>query len=729
MLVLTLARFNSNTNVNLLVLGGRVQHDFGGAAESFKTLRLTPFRICNLEESSVAVIIIISKREHKGESLGTFLVGCIHERELACSWLGLLEEALGTHSNIQASLVQDNIGTVYHDLERTTAIGNLDILHCQTQRQSLIILDDEFILLGKVFIVSAIDDCEIACLEHSILHVNTEKQQMRKLNNVNWTDTSLSQKVGPVFLSILVVDAVFEVVWQEILQGHWRRELNLHIRILPALWVCLVKTGMNLEVERIAILSLADHLLSRSLKKISPEKVIVAPLIAEAPIRSDEDTLLKYSANRSRSRFAGSDLLNLEQVAFLGVVDTQLDWNLCRILHVEWRSEGHILDVVGSQLNFNTETMQDIISLRAETIQIFALSVESYVLHRIKATAFQLNGDVVLVRLCEKVLTHLLPVLETPRCFLSILQAKVDWLVASRALGVDDNIEAGVVSDAICHTKANLPRLKKWFPAGLCEVVDIRVNVDGSLGFEYKENIAQGQSQDKRLNVHVDIVSIGLGTIHAQLNRKVIDDAQARRLKLVHSAQEHSNFGNLESQGMLLREEHLLVLLSVDQLKTDGVDTEDKIKLGPFLVNGTKFRAKVEVGHGSFDLGLWSLGSGLMLCLVRLVHSSLACSVIKSLHLAKFDQEVDDLAEWLLHEVHFDGTSTKEDRTVISWVNVVDKRKVAKSCRYAHSVVPEEDTCVSLVEGQSSEADAIVVEDQPDTLQVNLDSDRSRAGA
>jgi hypothetical protein len=154
---------------------------------------------------------------------------------------------------------------------------------------------------------------------------------------------------------------------------------------------------MDLEVERVTILSLADHLLGRSLKQISPKQLIVTPLVAKPAIRSNKYTLLKDSANRSRSRVTRSNLLNLEKMTILCVVDTQFDRNLGGIFHMQWRPERHVLDVVGAQLNVNAKTVENIISLGTETVQVLALSVESDILDRVKTTAFQRNGDVVLV--------------------------------------------------------------------------------------------------------------------------------------------------------------------------------------------------------------------------------------------------------------------------------------------------------------------------------------------
>jgi hypothetical protein len=46
---------------------------------------------------------------------------------------------------------------------------------------------------------------------------------MGELYDVHWTKTSFTKEIRPVFLGILVVDAVFEIIGQKVLQFNGRR--------------------------------------------------------------------------------------------------------------------------------------------------------------------------------------------------------------------------------------------------------------------------------------------------------------------------------------------------------------------------------------------------------------------------------------------------------------------------------------------------------------------------
>lgn len=83
---------------------------------------------------------------------------------------------------------------------------------------------------------------------------------------MHWTNTALSQEIRPVLLRVFVVDAVLEVVWQQVLELNRGVELDAHIGVdagrsvkvpskvlggdVPCQRIDLVESGVHLEIER-----------------------------------------------------------------------------------------------------------------------------------------------------------------------------------------------------------------------------------------------------------------------------------------------------------------------------------------------------------------------------------------------------------------------------------------------------------------------------------------------
>ncbi len=156
----------------------------------------------------------------------------------------------------------------------------------------------------------------------------------------------------------------------------------------------------------------------------------------------------------------------------------------------------------------------------------------------------------------------------------------------------------------------------------------------------------------------------------------------------------------------------------------------DDIAVRPFQNHGTG-----EHDDGGLDHDIELDAAPALLQLVGLVGGSLACRVVDGLHLAEFDEEVDDLAERLLDEVHLDRPGPQMDGRVVARVavelrgieglvtevgqlvaldrdkpaktrvlrdaevNVVHQTQVSKPCRNAHGLAEQENADVGMIEG------------------------------
>ena len=114
-------------------------------------------------------------------------------------------------------------------------------------------------------------------------------------------DASLAQEVGPIFLGILVIDAVLEVKRQQILDLNRRENSDPHIRVnatkcqytqsleaftddLRCQRVVFVKHSLRLEVKGrrcITLLTLTSDCSCRTLEEILPEESLIRPSISK----------------------------------------------------------------------------------------------------------------------------------------------------------------------------------------------------------------------------------------------------------------------------------------------------------------------------------------------------------------------------------------------------------------------------------------------------------------
>ena len=115
---------------------------------------------------------------------------------------------------------------------------------------SLRVFHDQCALSAEVLLSIGIDDSELALLENSVLHVDAEQQQMRQLNHMDWANTTLSEKVGPVFLCVFIVDAILEIVRKQILKLDRRVKFDPHVGIDARHRIILVVRSVHLEIER-----------------------------------------------------------------------------------------------------------------------------------------------------------------------------------------------------------------------------------------------------------------------------------------------------------------------------------------------------------------------------------------------------------------------------------------------------------------------------------------------
>ena len=51
--------------------------------------------------------------------------------------------------------------------------------------------------------------------------MNVEQNQMSKFNRMDGHYSSLAQVAPPILVSILIIDAVLDIIWQEVLQLNW----------------------------------------------------------------------------------------------------------------------------------------------------------------------------------------------------------------------------------------------------------------------------------------------------------------------------------------------------------------------------------------------------------------------------------------------------------------------------------------------------------------------------
>ena len=82
----------------------------------------------------------------------------------------------------------------------------------QSQFEIVIVFDSQLLLPTEVVFVCGVDDREFAALEWRVLHLDAHEEKVRELHHVHWTDTTFAKEVRPVFLGVLVVDAILEVV-------------------------------------------------------------------------------------------------------------------------------------------------------------------------------------------------------------------------------------------------------------------------------------------------------------------------------------------------------------------------------------------------------------------------------------------------------------------------------------------------------------------------------------
>jgi len=131
-------------------------------------------------------------------------------------------------------------------LSVNTVVWYIQVVKLEPQSLIVIVFDYESLLTTEIFTVRGIDDSKFALLERSVLQLHAHQQQMRKLDDMDWTDTSTAQKVRPVFLCLLVVDSVFEVVRQKILDLNRSRQPDALVRIDPVVYMVSIRLDKRL---------------------------------------------------------------------------------------------------------------------------------------------------------------------------------------------------------------------------------------------------------------------------------------------------------------------------------------------------------------------------------------------------------------------------------------------------------------------------------------------------
>lgn len=99
------------------------------------------------------------------------------------------------------------------------------------------------------------------------------------------------------------------------------------------------------------------------------------------------------STDRRRSCFAGSDLLNLEQVAFIRAIDTDLNGYLRVVFHKQRRAKSDVFDVVGAKLDFHQHAVLDLVLARLEIVQRLAFTADRNAINAVEAAAVKLDTD------------------------------------------------------------------------------------------------------------------------------------------------------------------------------------------------------------------------------------------------------------------------------------------------------------------------------------------------
>jgi len=117
----------------------------------------------------------------------------------------------------QPSAVENNIRTVDGNLESATAVWDVVVMDLESELQIVAVLDGQNLLASEIILVRGVDDGEFAGLERRVLQIHADEEEVRELDDMHRADATLSQEVVPVLLGVLVVDAILEVIRQEIL--------------------------------------------------------------------------------------------------------------------------------------------------------------------------------------------------------------------------------------------------------------------------------------------------------------------------------------------------------------------------------------------------------------------------------------------------------------------------------------------------------------------------------
>lgn len=175
------------------------------------------------------------------------------------------------------------------------------VVHSKVELESLLVGEDEITLDWQVLRVVRVDDGKLGPLEHRILHLHAEEQEMRELGDVNGADAAVSEEASPVVLEVLVKDAVTDVVRQQVLnldrstktesdlgvdaasgEGQLQLGDREEVSSSPNERVGLVMHSIGLEAEGGLGLRAADDGSRRSLDEVLPAETFAGPGVAEA---------------------------------------------------------------------------------------------------------------------------------------------------------------------------------------------------------------------------------------------------------------------------------------------------------------------------------------------------------------------------------------------------------------------------------------------------------------